>query len=374
MNEILRLQSVERFAGYDLQADKDLLQLLEMASEICGTPIATINLLDKDTQWIKARIGLDITCTPREVSFCNDTIRQHDLVLVPNTLNDERFVNHPLVTGKPNIRFYVGAPLITQEGHCLGTLCIIDSKPKKLNKYQKLMVKMLSKQIMTMMELKLSHNLLVRHEQQVLEQKRLNTEAEIKLRSFFESSVNFHVLLGKQFEVIDYNKTAYSFVKKAYGKKLTRGSNFVDYIEPSFKHTFVDHYLACLEGEKAYEEGYTDYDVLGRIWWEASFEPATDGDMEIIGISYSIRNVTERKRYEQKILTQNQSLRKIAHIQSHEYRGPLASIIGLMNLIKMENYVASVEYLQMMDVAVTRLDDKIGEVVHAASRLDNATV
>ena len=91
--------------------------------------------------------------------------------------------------------------------------------------------------------------------------------------------------------------------------------------------------------------------------------------MEIIGISYIIRNVTERKLYEQKIIAQNQSLMHISYVQSHEYRGPLASILGLMNLIKYENYNASVEYLQMMDIAVNRLDDKIGEVVRVASQL-----
>jgi PAS domain-containing protein len=370
MDESLRLKSVERYANYNLQADKELIHLLEMASEICGCPIATINLLDKDTQWIKARIGTTVTCTPRELSFCNQTIRQHDLVLIPDTWLDEQFCDHPLVTGEPHIRFYAGAPLITPEGDCLGTLCMIDTKPQQLNQHQKIMLTMLAKQVMAMMELKLNNDLLEQNEQEVMEQKRRNVEADIKLRAFFESSINFHVLLGKNCEVIDYNKTAFKFIKKAYLRLIKRGDDFSDYIEPDFKPIFIDHYFACLDGLKAYEEGYTDYPDLGRIWWEASFEPATNGDKEIIGVSYSIRNVTERKLYEQKIVAQNELLMQISYIQSHEYRGPLASIMGLMNIIKMENYNATLEYLEMMDVAINRLDDKIREVVDVANRVN----
>ena len=370
MDENTRLKSVERFAGYNLQADAELLQLLEMASEICDSPIATINLLDKDTQWIKARIGIDVESTPREWSFCNDTIRQSEVVLVPDTFKDERFIYHPLVNANPYIRFYAGAPLITHSGDCLGTLCVIDNKPRELNRHQQLMLKMLAKQVITMMELKLNNDLLIKHEQEVLEQKRINSEADIRLRAFFESSVNFHVLLGKNCEVLDYNKTAYRFIKKAYLRVITRGSDFTDYIEPSFRATFIKHFKACLEGVKAYEEGYTDYPDLGRIWWEASFEPATNGDRDIIGISYSIRNVTERKLYEQKIVAQNELLMRISYIQSHEYRGPLASIMGMMNLIKYENYNAPVEYLEMMDEAINRLDSKIREVVDVANQIN----
>jgi PAS domain S-box-containing protein len=370
MDESLRLKSVERFTKYNLQADKELLQLLEMASEICECPIATINLLDKDTQWIKARIGIDIEHTPRELSFCNQTILGDELMLVPDTFADERFANHPLVTDGPNIRFYAGAPLVTNDGDCLGALCVIDPKPRHLNKHQQLMLKMLAKQIITMMELKLNNDLLVQHEHEVMEQKRKNIEADIKLRSFFESSVNFHVLLGRNCEVLDYNKTAYKFIKKAYARIITRGSNFSGYVEPDFQHTFAKHFNACLDGLRAYEEGYTDYYDLGRIWWEASFEPATNGDREIIGVSYSIRNVTDRKLYEQKIVAQNELLKRISYIQSHEYRGPLATIMGLMNIIKMENYQATTEYLEMMDEAINRLDNKIREVVDVANKVN----
>ena len=369
MNKDLCLGSVERFADYDLQADTDLHQLLKTASKVCDAAIAAITLFNGSTLQIKVCTGINIKLMPPQLSFCNYTVQQTDVLVIPDTLKSKKYDGRLLVTPEPNIRFYAGAPLIDNTGVCVGTFSITDARPKKLNKYQKMMLAMLAKQALTTMELKLSHKLLVKHEREVQEQKRINTEADIKLRSFFKSSVNFHVLLGKHFEVIDYNKTAFDFIEKAYGRAIIRDTDFTDYIEPSFKPIFTEHYKACLKGQKAYEEGYTDYPDLGRIWWEASFEPATNSNMEIIGISYIIRNVTERKLYEQKIIAQNQSLMHISYVQSHEYRGPLASILGLMNLIKYENYNASVEYLQMMDIAVNRLDDKIGEVVRVASQL-----
>jgi PAS domain S-box-containing protein len=340
-----------------------------MAADICDTPTAAITLLDENSQWLKVRSGIEYEKLPRETSFCNYAIQSDDLMMIPDTLRDDRLINNPLVVNEPNLRFYAGAPLITHDGHRLGTLCVVDQKPHSLNKYQQLMLKMLSKQAINIMELKISQGLLLQNQKEVAEQKQAINEAEIKLRSFFESSVNFHVLLGKNGELLDYNKTAYNFVKNAYQAKLVRGCTFVDYIEPTFRDIFIFNYTQCLDGKKAYEEGFTDYENLGRIWWEASFEPAYNNGDEIIGVSYLIRNVTDRKLYEQKIVEQNQSLLNIAYIQAHEYRGPLTSVMGLMNLIKQEDYLAPVEYLQMMETAVNKLDEKMHEIIGVVNNI-----
>lgn len=369
INEDLRLLAVQRFVDYNLQIDADLQELIAMAADICDTPIAAITLIDENSQWLKVKLGIDHERMPRETSFCNYAIESDELMMVPDTLRDTRLADNHLVVNQPNFRFYAAAPLITTDGQRLGTLCVVDQKPHTLNKHQQIMLKMLSKQAINIMELKLSQQLLERHQKELEEQKRAIDHAEIKLRSFFESSVNFHVLLGKRGELLDYNKTAYSFVKKAYQAKLVRGCEFVQYVEPGFKDTFLVNYTLCLAGEKSYEEGYTDYPELGRIWWEASFEPAYNNENEIIGISYLIRNVTDRKLYEQKIIEQNQSLIKIAYIQAHEYRGPLTSIMGLMNLIKEEEYIAPPEYLQMMETVVNKLDAKIHEIINDVNRI-----
>lgn len=363
MSETVRLLAVKQFEHFNLQLDTELLELITMASEICGTAVALISLLDDETQWIKVRKGTDKESIPRASTYCNHTIHHTDLLIVPDALVDGRFATNPMVLDDAVIRFYAGAPLINRDGLRLGTLCVMDQKPHTPDKHQELMLKMLSKQAINIMELKLSYELLKKNEKEVEEQKQTIRNAEIRLRSFFESSPNFHVLLGRKGEILDYNKSAYNFIRRIHATKVVRGDLFTTYLAPSFVETFTEKYNLALAGEKGYAEGYTDYGEHGEIWWEANFEPAWNNDNDVIGVSYSIRNVTERKIYEQKIIAQNQSLINIAYIQSHEYRGPLTSIMGMMNLIKAEDYQPPVEYLQLLEIAINKLDEKIHETV-----------
>ena len=234
----------------------------------------------------------------------------------------------------PHLRFYAGMPLIAQNGEKIGTLCVLDTVPQVLDSHQQLVLRILSNQVMKIVELKAGMKLLEKKQKELEEQKQLNNNANIRLRSFFESSTNFQVLLGRQGEVIDFNKTAYNFIRTVHKAKLQIGDQFVKYIHPEFVATFLNQYKLALQGTKSAKEGSTDYEEMGVIWWEAAFEAARDGKGEIIGVSYLIRNVTERKLKEQKIIAQNQSLLKIAHIQAHEFRAPLTTIMGLMSLIK----------------------------------------
>lgn len=359
----IRLLAVERFKCLDIEKDNEFQQLLQIASETCDTPIALLTLVDKNTQWLRARVGTEVTQMPRDTSFCHYTIQSDNLTVVPDATEDERFENNPIVANEPNVRFYAGAPLITSEGHRIGSLCVIDLKPHELNKQQQLMLKMLSKQAINLMEFRISIEMLEKNKLDLEFQRETIRKAEISQRSFFESAPNFHVLLNRHGEVLDFNKVAYNFIKKVHNLNLERGNMFVPYLAPEFVNKFFSGFKSALEGERAYEEGSTDYGKLGTIYWEASFETARDSDNNIIGISYIIRDVTDRKIKEIKILSQNESLLKIAHLQAHEFRAPLTSIIGMMDLIKAENFMPPVEYFHLLDSAVLNLDKKIKEIV-----------
>jgi PAS domain S-box-containing protein len=129
-----RLQELAALKVMDVPADEALEEITRLAARYCDAPIALISLVDDKRQWFKAKVGLEVTETPKEVAFCAHAIRTPDmLTVVPDATRDPRFSANPLVTGDPNIRFYAGAPLVTSSGHALGTLCVVDKVPRDLD-------------------------------------------------------------------------------------------------------------------------------------------------------------------------------------------------------------------------------------------------
>src|ERR1700761_77231 len=152
-NENYRITAVNRFKNPDIAVTNDLNEIVKLTAQLCGAPVALITLVDENTQWFKASVGVDIDCTNRELSFCNYTIKQNGLVIAHDTRTDERFKDNGLVTGEPFVRFYAGATLTTQDGYAIGSLCVIDFKPRDLNEHQQNLLKVLGKQAMNLMEL-----------------------------------------------------------------------------------------------------------------------------------------------------------------------------------------------------------------------------
>jgi GAF domain-containing protein len=228
-NEIERLQSVRKFDGYNFGLNKALEDILSLAASVCETPVAFITLVDADTQWFKVAKGLDVFQMPRAASFCQYTIMDSSVLVVPDPTQDERFADIPLVLNQPHIRFYAGAPLATDDGQNIGTLCVFDDHSKQLTESKQQLLGMLAKQAIHLMELELCLKLL---------------------------------------------------------------------------------------GEK-----------------------------------------------NSQIEKQNNALIEIAFTQSHEFRGPLSTVLGFMNIIRDNDYQDSKEYLVMMEEAAKKLDEKIHLVV-----------
>ena len=132
-NEAERLAALRALQLLDTPAEERFDRITRIAQRLFNVPIALVSLVDGHRQWFKSRQGLDATETPRNISFCGHAILQDGVFHVPNAAADSRFLDNPLVTGPPDIRFYAGAPLASPDGHRVGTLCIIDRIPKTLS-------------------------------------------------------------------------------------------------------------------------------------------------------------------------------------------------------------------------------------------------
>ncbi|MDZ4368560.1 MAG: adenylate/guanylate cyclase domain-containing protein [Afipia sp.] len=164
-NEPGRLEALHNYAILDTLPEIGFDEIAELAAQICDSPAALVSFVDASRQWIKAKYGLlpaELSECPREISICKATICNNDILYIPDLAMDQRFSTNPLVTGGLKLRFYCGVPLITQEGHALGTLCVIDFKPRELTFEQREALRRLSRQ--TMVHLELRRQLLQRNE------------------------------------------------------------------------------------------------------------------------------------------------------------------------------------------------------------------
>lgn len=132
-NEEVRLRALRSLNVLDTPSEQRFDRLTRLAKRMFNVPIALVSLVDENRQWFKSCIGLDVSETPRDISFCGHAILGNEIFIIPDTIKDERFSDNPLVLNKPYIRFYAGCPLRYLDGSMLGTLCIIDTKPRDLN-------------------------------------------------------------------------------------------------------------------------------------------------------------------------------------------------------------------------------------------------
>lgn len=151
-----RIAALRSYDVLDTPRERDFDEIVALASQICGTPISVVNLIDVDRQWFKAELGLGVRETPLATSICSHVILDDSFVEIPDTRNDARMQDNPLCQGDPGLRFYAGAQLLTPEGLPLGTLCVLDYQPRHLTDAQRQALKILGKQVMAQLDLRRS--------------------------------------------------------------------------------------------------------------------------------------------------------------------------------------------------------------------------
>lgn len=154
-DETARLAALRRYRILDTDPEPGFDDLATIAAQVCNTPIALVTLIDESRQWFKAKVGLSAAETARNLSFCTHAIERPDeITVIPNALADLRFRDNPFVTSEPGVRFYAGAPLVTPDGHALGTLCVVDSEPRSLTTEQIAALGALRRQVEAQLELR----------------------------------------------------------------------------------------------------------------------------------------------------------------------------------------------------------------------------
>jgi hypothetical protein len=332
--------TINRFLKMDISKEEELQQIVELAAGICNVPIAMITFMDDKTQHIKFKVGTDLTEVAYQDTFCQYTITQKHLLVIPDASVDERVKNNPFVFHEPHVRFYAGSPLLTHDDENIGTLCVYDLEAKTLTATQEKMLHRLAKQVSRLLEFDASLQLLK-------EQYECSLIEQTKLRSFFESTSSCHLLLDTQLRVISFNSAMVNILMNRYQLPIQEGMEAKDYIEPAFLEEFVRSCKRALEGEVISVETFVD-SPQGAFPWYFTYEPAFNLAGAVIGLTFSATDITQAVKHEKTIIQQGELFRQIDR-SLLELDRPMEVIKNAMASIREQGFPAGVVEFELLE-------------------------
>lgn len=320
-DENQRIAALERYKILDTLPETEYDDMTLLASQICQTPISLISLVDSERQWFKSHRGLDVDESPRAVSFCAYAIHDTKVFEVPDATLDERFCDNELVTGKYNIRFYAGAPLVTPDGLKLGTLCIIDNKPRKLSDSQRDALSALARQVVTLLELRRS----------IMELEARNRELHASredFRRFMDNSPLVAFCKDAQGRMVYGNKSwednfGFSFEK-------VRGKTDFDWLPLDVATSVRENDLLAMRENRVVQivEIVPSPTNASCEWLVFKFPIGEGQDLRLGGVALDLTEMRRAEKMKDEFVA----------VVSHELRTPLTALRGSLGLL--DNHVA----------------------------------
>ncbi|MBB3999429.1 sensor histidine kinase [Aureimonas pseudogalii] len=302
--ETERSAALHSYGLLDTPRQQDFDDIARMASQVCGTPMAVVNLVDTRRQFFLAEVGLGVRETPLETSFCGRAILEQDMLVVPDARRDPRFDGNPLVHGEAGLKFYAGALLKTADGITIGTMCVLDTKPRELDEHQIEMLRFLARQAMTQMELRRS----LAAQDRLLAQARAS---EARHRQILDSAVDFAMFtsdLGD--EVTFWSVGAERVLGWSEGEMLGRSADVI--FTPEDRATGApDRERAAARGEgRALDERWHLRKDGARFWASGEMMPLMDDADRHVGYVKILRDRTEQRKSE---LQREELTQELAH-------------------------------------------------------------
>jgi len=307
MDEKERLQELHEYEIMDTQPEAEFDALTSIASQICAVPIALINLVDAERVWFKSKVGFNGQELPRSQSFCNEAIKQKELLLVEDTEKDSRFSSLPVVTHGPKFRFYAGAPLISPQGHVLGTLCILDTKPRTLTEKQQSALQELSHLVVSQLELRRSVR---RLKTTLIEKKRIEQELRDSQQEYKRIIDSANELIYRTDEnglITFFNPAATRLLK--YDQDELIGHHYRELVHHSYRKSVEKYYgVQFLKRVPITSHEVPALAKDGSIVWLGQNVHLLFQGEKIMGFSIVARDITENKRVEERVAESERKL------------------------------------------------------------------
>ncbi len=301
-NEPERLEALRQLHILDTAPEAGFDDLVQLAAQICEVPTALMSLVDQDRQWFKARVGLGVCETSRDSAFCAHAILEAELLIVPDALQDDRFADNPLVTGPPHFRFYAGVPIRTGDGLALGTLCVLDTRPRQLSDTQRMALTRLARQLGLQLELRRTA---------------LDLKAAIELQRQSEASLQ-SLLTDLPAAVFECDSRGWCTRVNAHWTNLTglsatdaTGMGWLRAIHPADRTRVAAEWAAASAAGSEFISEFRYLRPDGETpWIEGRSKPRHAADGSISGLIGTAIDITARRQAE---VARRQSEMRLAH-------------------------------------------------------------